>query len=147
MTQKTLTELEQLDRLTETLVADVLDLTDEEVLAEAATDYADPRAEAERIRGVFEKAIARAAKAKLIATQNAVAAHKTMPVENDPVVIPLATKRAVINRFVSQNQELQKKLTLAARKGHGIETENDINGMFDDLVELGIIDEQGNPKP
>lgn len=146
MSKKTLIASEQLDRLTESIVADILDLSDEEIVVEAKEQYGDPKVEADRIHGVLDKAIVRASKAKLIAAKHAVASSKTTGIEHNVVPITTAKKRDVINRFVSQDQELQEKLTLAARKGEGIETDNDVDGMFDDLVELGIIDEQGNPK-
>jgi hypothetical protein len=57
-----------------------------------------------------------------------------------------AQKKSVIENFTTKAPELNQKLTLAARKGEGIQTENDIEGMFEDMLELGLIDEEGNKK-
>ena len=145
MTKKTLTGSEKLDRLTDVLVEDVLLTSDLEIFEEAKELYGDPEVEASRISSLLDQAIIRASKAKLINAKTAVAAQKVRQ-RNNVVPLSSATKRAVVNRFVAQDQDLQQKLTfLAARKGEGVETDNDIDGMFEDLVELGIIDEQGNP--
>ena len=146
MTKKTLTGSEKLDKLTEALVEDVLGSSDRDIIDEAKELFGDPEAEADRIRDVLDGAIARASKARLAEARKEVAAHKRSHRENNVVPISAATKREAVNRFIARDKELQNKLTLAARKGEGIESENDIDGMFDDLVRLGIIDEQGNPK-
>jgi hypothetical protein len=145
MTKKKLASSEQLDRLDDILVEDILALSDEEVIAEARDRFGDPKIEVERLHGVIEGAILCASKAKLAEAQAAVGAHKRENRVGKVIMLSAAQKRVVIERFVAQDPELQQKLTLAARKGKGIQTGNDIDGMIEDLIELGVIDEQGNP--
>jgi len=145
MTKHKLTDLEQLDRLADTIVQDILDLSDEEIINEATERYGDPKREIDRLRGVIDIALLRASKTKLTETKASLAAYKQGNHSGNVVPISTARKRALIERFTAQDPELQKKMTLAARKGEGIETENDIDGMFEDLIELGLIDEEGKP--
>jgi hypothetical protein len=145
MTQKKLTSTEQLDRLADTLVEDILHMSDAEVIAEAQEQFNDPQAEIGQVRGLVQSAILRTSKAKLAGARAAVAAYKQG--KNTADVVPLSTgeKKAVIDRFISQDPALKEKVTLlAARKGEGIQSDSDIEGMFEDLIELGLIDEQGN---
>jgi len=145
MTNRKLTEAEQLERLNDALIQDIADLSDEEVFAEAIERFGDPQQEIERLRGLIDGALLRASKTKLHEAKSSLAAYnKTY--SNNVVALPMSKKRAVIERFTTQDPELQKKLTLAARKGEGINTENDIEGMFGDLIDLGLIDEEGNPR-
>jgi hypothetical protein len=146
MTKRRLTESEQLDRLADTLVQDILELSDEEVIAEAKERFGDPKQEIDRLRGVIDGAFMRASKTKLAEAKASLAAYKKNNHSNNVVALSTAQKRTLIERFTAQDSELQQKLTLAARKGEGIQTENDIEGMFEDLIELGLIDEEGNPR-
>ena len=55
---------------------------------------------------------------------------------------PVERKRALIQRFAKNDSALKQKLTLAARKGE--DTEADMDSFIDDLIDLGIIDDEGN---
>lgn len=137
---------EQFKRLTNALVKDIIELSDEEILAEANEKFDDPTVEITRLRGLINNALLKASKAKLVEAKMQVANHNQKNTANN--VIPLTTlqKKLIIERFTNQDCDLQQKLTLAARKGEGIQTENDIEGMFEDMIELGIIDNQGHQK-
>lgn len=145
MTTK-LTNLEQLERLTKVLVEDIIELSDEEILSEAQEQFDDPIAEIKRLRDVINKALLRAAKTKLTTAKNQVNVYKQESPKNNVVHLSITEKHTAIKNFTTLDPELQQKLTLAARKGDGIKTENDIEGMFEDMVELGLIDEAGKPR-
>lgn len=146
MTNKKLTSLVQLDRLTDSLVNDIFELSDEEILDEAKEQFDNPTVEVERLKSVINNALLRAAKTKLTDAKNQVNTYKQESVKNNVVHLPIFEKHEIIKKFTNKDIELQQKLTLAARKGEGIQTENDIEGMFEDMVELGLIDEEGKPK-
>lgn len=146
MTKRRLTASEQLDRLADTFVQDILELSDEEVIAEAKERFGAPEQEIDRLRGVIDSALLRAPKTKLAEAKASLATYKKNNHSNNVVVLSMAQKRTLIERFTAKDVELQQKLTLAARKGEGIQTENDIEGMFEDLIELELIDEEGNQK-
>lgn len=145
MTTK-LTNLEQLERLTKVLVEDIIELSDEEILAEAQEQFDDPTEEIKRLRDVINNALLRAAKTKLTTAKNQVNVYKQESLKSNVVHLSITEKHTAIKNFTTLDPELQQKLTLAARKGEGIKTENDIEGMFEDMVELGLIDEAGKPR-
>ena len=118
-----------LDQLANALVENILNATDEEVLAEAHEDYENPAQAATNARALFENAVAVVAKGRLTAAKAAVAADLGLP-------------RTVIRLDPSQARRrlermLASKLTLAARKGQGLSDE-DVQGMLEDLEVLGI---------
>lgn len=146
MINKKLTSLEQLDRLTDSLVNDIIELSDEEILEDAKELFENPSLEIERLKNIINTAVLKSAKGKLTDAKNKVNAYKRQEKSN-VIPISITQKRAAIQNFLTKEEpELKQKLTLAARKGEGIETENDIEGMFEDMLELGLIDENGNPK-
>lgn len=146
MTNKTLTGLEQLNNLNDSLVDDIIKLSDNEFLTEADEHFGDSSIEVSRLKNIIQNALVKASKAKLTNAKNQVASYKNERLETNVIHLSFAEKSSIIKNFTNSDSELKQKLTLAAPKGEGIETENDIQGMFEDMLELGIIDEQGNPK-
>lgn len=146
MTNKKITSLAQLDILTDSLVNDIIESSDEEILEEAKELFDDPSLEIERLKIIINNAVLKSAKTKLADAKNKVNQHKQQSTKINVIPISIAQKRTAIENFLTKEPELQQKLTLAARKGEGIETENDIEGMFEDMLELGYFDENGNPK-
>ncbi len=55
---------------------------------------------------------------------------------------PEERKRALIQQFARNDNTLKQKLTLAARKGE--DTEADMDSFIEDLIDLGVIDDEGN---
>lgn len=146
MTNKKITSSEQLDRLTDSLVKDIIELSDEETIAETEEQYGNLSDEIDRLRGIMKNAVLCAAKDKLKDAKNQLNSYNAGTQKNNVISLSIIQKRKIIESFTNQDPDLTKKLTLAARKGEGIQTENDIEGMFEDLLELGLIDENGNPK-
>lgn len=146
MTNKKLTSSEQLDRLANSLVTDIIELSDEEILDDANEQFDNPATEVDRLKSIINNALLQSAKAKLTSAKNSVNAYKQEAIKNNVIHLSNAEKHTIIKKYTIKDPDLQQKLTLAARKGEGIQTENDIEGMFEDMVELGLIDEEGNPK-
>ena len=145
MTKK-ITSIEQLEKLTDALVEDIIELSDQEILLEAKEQFNDLSEENNHIRGVINSAVLRASKIKLLEAKKQVNEYKKIAKRNNVIAITNSQKKSVIENFTTQDPDLNQKLTLAARKGEGIQTENDIEGMFEDMLELGLIDEEGNKK-
>jgi hypothetical protein len=146
MTNKKLTSLEQIARLADSLVTDIIELSDEDVLDDANEQFDNPTAEVDRLKSVINNALLQSAKTKLTNAKNSVNAYKREAVKSNVIYLSTAEKHIIIQNYTTRDSELQQKLTLAARKGEGIQTENDIEGMFEDMVELGLIDAEGRPK-
>ena len=123
MTDKKITSIEQHDKLIDSLVNDIIELKDEEVLDEAKIQHANPPEEVNRLRKIINTSILHAAKAELNNAKNQLNDYNSKTRKNNIIPLSINEKRRVIESFTSQDSELTKKLTLAARKGEGIETE------------------------
>jgi hypothetical protein len=65
MTNKKLTSLEQIARLADSLVTDIIELSDEDVLDDANEQFDNPTAEVDRLKSVINNALLQSAKTKL----------------------------------------------------------------------------------
>ena len=132
-------ERKALNRLADALVEDILDASDEEVLAEAGEDGIDPGRLTGHLRDVFERAAADAGKQKLAAAkQDAANARRSRA---RVVRIDHADARRRFEAMIAEDPKLTEKLTLAARKGEG-QSDRDIESAIEDLAELGAFDEE-----
>ena len=132
-------ERKALNRLADALVDDVLDSSDEEVLAEAEEDGIDAAGLADHLRGVFERTVSEAGKAKLAAASRAAADAERSSARI--VRIDRADARRRYDAMIAEDPKLTERLTLAARKGEG-HSERDIESAIEDLAELGAFDEE-----
>lgn len=134
----------ELARLEEELVDDIISLSDEELLAEAKKDGVDVAEIANRGREIVAKAIAAAGKEKLIAAQTAVKALR----ESAPLQViqgSLQEKQKLIQAVIAKQSEGSAKLTLAARNARQV-TENDVDQFLQDLIDLDLLGDDGQPK-
>jgi hypothetical protein len=129
-----------LQRLNEALVEDILAASDETVLAEARQDGQDPERIAAAGRALFEAAVLRTSKIRLISAQAAVAADRRA---RSPAALhadPEAARRR-LQRLMARHPEAARKLTLAARKRQSAElSDEEVRGWLEDFEELGIAD-------
>ena len=131
----------QLERLTDALARDVDRLNDEELLREAKEDYGDSDKPALATKNIIRAAIAEHGKRRLAAARRAYEAQTT---GGTPKVFELSTerKRELVERFANNDNRLREKLTMAARNQENLE--DDIDSFLEDLIELGVIDDEGN---
>ncbi len=122
------------------MVEDILEATDAEILQEAQEKYGDANLEAQRTKNLVEAAINDTKKSKLANARRELDADQKKSDSSNIYQLPLDAKEQII-----ENAQRQTDCLLAARKGEK-PTENDINSALDDLIELGIIDTDGNVK-
>ena len=128
----------QLLRLANELVEDILAASDEEILAEATKEFDDVQTEAERMQELIQQTIIQSGKRRLRAARETL--DQCEPVTECSVLsFPIEKKRQLLNNLSDRNG-----LTLAARNGKD-QSERDIDSLLEDLLELGEIDEEGNP--
>lgn len=127
----------KIDCLIEAQIIDLMEATDEEINSEIEQIYGTN----EKALGVFdemlEEAISKTGSLRLANAKKEVQRFKEA--SSKIVDWPIANKQALLMSVREKHQDL----TLAARFGED-ETENDINVELEDLIELGVIDEQGN---
>jgi len=129
----------QLNRLAQALDQQIDTLSDDEIIAEAAVLHGDAEKAARETRDLIQGVISKCGRRRLEAARRAYDAQIT-GARSNVVRLPLERKLAVIERVAAG--DFGKQLTLAARNGSA--TETDIDSLLDDLVKLGLIDEEGN---
>ena len=134
MTGKSRTGRDALDRLAEALADDILNASDEDILAEFRESDGDPERHAADMRARFDKTLIAANKKRLAAAKAGAAA---VPRTVHAPLADIAKARARL-RAVLDSPDVGKKLTLAARKESEM-SDSDIVAMLDDLLELGVL--------
>jgi hypothetical protein len=135
---------EQLERALDRMVEDVNATSDEEILKEANEVYGNADAAVARVQGALVAALKRSGQKKLKQARAGLGAARAAKPASNVVELSLAKKRRILDTFAGSNNPIGDKLTMAARNGVAI-GEAEIDGMLQDLIELGAIDEHGNP--
>jgi hypothetical protein len=133
----------RIGRLVDELVADIMAMSDAELLAEIEAEGLNAEDEADRIRAVISTATAQSGKSRLKAARAAID-RSVKPARGQVHQLPLRDRAAVLATFANDDTKLKSRLTMAARNGEGI-TEKEMDDILADLRELGAIDEDGNP--
>jgi hypothetical protein len=135
---------EALGRLADALVDDILSASDEEILAEFIETHRDPTNAMEATRGLFERSVANAKKARLRAAQAGLAASRTAQATRR--VADIADARGRLRRALAACPP-DIRVTIAARNESEL-TDADVLGMLQDLEELGIVppDDKGGSR-
>lgn len=124
-----------------TLADDILNLSDEELLQEAQDEFEDVASLISSARDAINSAILKSNKSRLSAAKEQLEQKRKGTNQNNVLTFTLNDKRALIH----QAKESVHSLTLAARNEEEM-SESDINGVLQDLVDLGVMDENGNIK-
>jgi hypothetical protein len=138
MSEKKKNDLAALDRLAAALVEDILNASDEDILAEAQEDHIDPDKAVAVCRAQFEEAAARVAKKRLADAKTAIARTPASSGTNNKLD-PVEARRR-LERVLARDPSLM----LAARNGQGI-PDDDVPGMLEDLKELGLSSDADEP--
>lgn len=147
MTGKGKKERVALDRLADVLVDDILNASDEDILAEFKEACGDPNQNAAEMRALFEKCVLVSNKKRLAVAKAAATANRRSSTVSATAPIDMAAARARL-RAVVDTPGLPQKVTLAARKENEL-SDADILGMLEDLRELGVLppDDNQDGKP
>ena len=140
MSGKTKTPSSDLSRLREELAADVMDTSDEDIFLEVRDRGIDPEAAASRVASVLQRAILDSGKQKMTSARESLQSQKLVNKRSDPIDISKA--RALLEKAVKSDANLQQRLTLAARNGESL-PDSDVQSLVDDLLELGILNDEG----
>lgn len=130
-------ERQALDRLADALVDDIMNTSDEDILAELKEEGVDPDRHAADMRARFEKAVIAANKTKLMAAKAAVAADRGPRPASASAPIDMAEARSRLRRAMAS-----QPMTLAARNETEM-TDSDVLGMLEDLRNLGVLPPDG----
>lgn len=137
MTGRDKKEPAALDRLADAFVDDILQASDEEILAEFTENHGDPAKNAADTRALFERTVLATNKRRLKAAQAGVAASRMLSRAAPVPAIDIAEARQRLRRILASGTA-DVKLTLAARKEDEL-SDSDVLGMLEDLQELGVM--------
>jgi hypothetical protein len=135
MTGNNRKERNALNRLADLFAEDILNTSDEEILAEFKERHGNPVQNAAAMRALFEKTVIAANKSRLNAARLAVAASRRSG--GALTAIDIAEARQKLRRILATGSPGQS-LTLAARKEDEL-SDADVLGMLEDLSELGAL--------
>lgn len=140
MTKGAITNRHAIDSLAASLIDDVLNMSDEELLAELQADSEDVKISSQMADDTLNRARATCGKAKLAAAKKAVFADKQR-IPTKTCLNPDQARRR-LKEALDNYPESHGRLTLAARKSEGL-SDNDLLILLDGLDELGITSQVG----
>ena len=124
-----------LQGLRRVMADDIIEASDEEILAQFAEDVGSPEENAARMRVLFEKTVLLANKGRLQAARAGIAASR---VSNAASPIPIGEARARLRKVLDAHAH-DKSFTLAARKESEL-TDADVLDMLEAMRELGLLE-------
>ena len=128
---------EELNRLADALVEDILSAPDDELLADFREDGYDPQRNATELRELFRRSLLAAKKRRMSDAKAGVAAvRQADQTDGGGVVVDIAAARARLQSLIERHQG---QLTMAARN-EGELSDADVLGMLKDFAELGLFD-------
>lgn len=142
MTANRKDDREAIDRLMSAMVDDLLNMPEEELIAEALSEGHNPTEEAEAMRAVIEQAARACGQSRLKAAKDAVAAARARQNQN-VVRLDASAARQRLAAILAQN--VDSGVSLAARNQSQL-SDADVFGMLADLEELGIGLEKKTPE-
>lgn len=123
------------------LVDDILESSDEEVLSDAHQKYDDVNTEVSKTKALIKSAIMKSRKSKLALAEKQLIENKNTTKLNNVLTLPVDSKRKIIE----EAKKSVGSLTLAARNEEET-SETDTDSVLQDLIDLGVIDDNGNIK-
>jgi len=127
-------------RLADFAASDVLDMSDEEIQAEAITFGDSPEKASEEVKAVIELAIAAQARQQLAVAREEIAADPKSRIQT-AFNLTVTEARSLLKEIIANHQK-EVKLTVAAREGKDL-TDEDVFSILEDFAELGLIDKYG----
>ena len=125
--------------LANSFVEDILEASDDEVMSEARREFESVELEVEKTRGLIKSAVFQSRKERLFIAKKKLEEKKFIRENSNFLVLSLIKKKELIE----QARKSVPSLTLAARNEEDV-TESDADGMIQDLIDLGVIDENGD---
>ena len=130
-------ERASLNRLAEAFVDDILNTSDEDILAEFQETHGDPDRNAAELRELFEQSVLLGNKRRLTAARAGAAAARRASSVAASLPVDIAVARARLRALIDA-PGMPQQVTLAARKESEL-SDADILGVYEDLLDLGIV--------
>ncbi len=140
MTEKNVSDRKGLGRLADALVQDILDASDEEMLAEFLDEGGKAERNADEMRVLFEQSLLIANKQRMASAKAGAAATKVNKGISITIPVDIRDARALLHSVIERSKGVEM-LTMAARKESEL-SDSDVRGMLENLAELGLLDSE-----
>lgn len=132
---------DRFNRLVHNLADEIDSLSDDELREEESQEYGDVQTRIESLRNLVDSGLSEGGKRRLAAARRG---YELGNAVHAPAVQQLSTKQkqSLIERISANDTQLHEKITLAARNEENFEA--DLDSFLEDLIEIGVIDENGN---
>ena len=121
------------------IVEDILEASDEEIVNEAQSAFEDVDLEIEKTKKLIQSAVMKSRKQRLFTAKKQLEGKRSSQGGENILTLSFVQKK----QLIEQAKQSVPSLTLAARNEEDI-TETDADGMLQDLIDLDVIDENGN---
>ena len=138
MTEKNESDRKGLRRLADALVQEVLDSSDEEMLAEFQEEGGEAEHNAAEMRALLERSLLITNKRRLVAAKSGAAASRGDERVSFAAPVNIRDARALLHSVIERNKG-EEVLTMAARNESEL-SDADVRSMLEDLAELGLLD-------
>ncbi|MEQ8353984.1 MAG: hypothetical protein RH942_00490 [Kiloniellaceae bacterium] len=132
---------QKLERLADALCRDIDHMSDAELLREVVDDFSNPEQTALDIKRQVGQLVSEFGRKRLVDARRGYEAATSGAMQRSHA-LSLERKRELVERFAASDSDLREKLTMAARNQEDFES--DIDSFIEDLIELGVIDREGN---
>jgi hypothetical protein len=139
-TSKKPTPREELERIEDALIDIILNASGADLRNELTEAGIDPDSMIAEVDATISAAKAECVRKRLRDARSAV--EKWQKRNGVATTAAIDAARAKLNRMRSGDQELDRKMMLAARKGDGL-SESDMNGVLEDLAALEELEREG----
>ncbi len=123
---------EQLNRLSDELIDNIINTSDANILKEVIEDHGDPTYEANRVRDLLKKSRIKVGKNRLQSAREGLKKSENKHQKRDGDTY---SSKEELSKILRESPEIGVKLTLAARNVEEI-SEEDAKGILEDLEEL-----------
>jgi len=124
-------------------VEELMELSDTDLMLEAEERGEDPGAVAQEMRQIAREAAKKVGRSRMDEAKAALAALRQAPRAQGIANMSTEDKQRIVARFTPHDPRLRGRLTLAARGREGA-SEQEVDGVLEDLIALGVIDSDGN---
>ena len=138
MTGKNESDRIRLNRLSDSLADDILNMSDEEILVEFREDGGDPERNAAELRALFEKTLLLINKGQMVTAKAGAAVSRRSNLFHPAIDVDITTARELLRSVIERNKDVTG-LTLAARNESDL-SDADVRSMLEDFAELGLLD-------
>ena len=128
----------RLNRLSDSIAEDILNMSDEEILIEFLENGGDPERNADEMRRLFEQTLILFNKRHMVTAKAGAAGIHRNNLFHPAINVDITTARELLHSVIERNKDVSR-MTLAARNESDL-SDADVRSMLENFAELGLLD-------